>query len=280
MKPLTAETVEYAPPPTRPALRWHGGKYLLAPWIVENLPVHRVYVEPFGGAASVLLRKPRCYAEIYNDLDDDVVNLFRVLRDPVAAAALVDAVTMTPFARVEQVDAYEMVAEPVERARRLIVRSYMGFGSNGTHRKTGFRANSNKSGTTPSRDWANYPAGLAEVAARFQGVVVEHRDAKAVMAAHDSPDTLHYVDPPYLPATRDKGTDYAHELTAEQHGELLAFLQTLAGKVVLSGYPSPTYDAALPGWRRIERAALADGAKARTEVLWLSPNACERGLFQ
>lgn len=258
---------------TRPVLRWHGGKWNLAPWVIAHLPPHRIYVEPFGGAASVLLRKPRAYAEVYNDLDDDVVGMFRVLRDPVSAEQLVAAVRLTPFARIEQVEAYEQSTEPVERARRLIVRSYMGFGSNGTHRKTGFRANSNRSGTTPARDWANYPDPLAAVAERMVGVTVENRDAKAVMAAHDGPATLHYVDPPYMPETRDKGGDYAHELTADQHVELLQFLRTLGGMVVLSGYPSPVYDGLLADWTRVERKALADGARARIEVLWINPAA-------
>ena len=258
---------------TRPVLRWHGGKWNLAPWVIQHLPAHRIYVEPFGGAASVLLRKPRAYAEVYNDLDDDVVGLFRVLRDPVSASQLVSSIRLTPFARIEQVEAYEQAADPVERARRLIVRSYMGFGSNGTHRKTGFRANSNRSGTTPARDWANYPDPLAAVAERMVGVTVENRDAKAVMAAHDGPATLHYVDPPYMPETRDKGGDYAHELTADQHVELLQFLRTLGGMVVLSGYPSPVYDDLLADWTRVERKALADGARARTEVLWINPAA-------
>lgn len=265
--------------PTRPALRWHGGKWLLAPWIISHLPAHRVYIEPFGGAASVLLRKPRSYAEVYNDLDDEVVNLFRVLRDSDMAGHLAGAVELTPFARVEQVEAYERSEDPVERARRLIVRSYMGFGSNGTHRATGFRANSNRSGTTPSRAWANYPKGLREVAERFAGVVVEHRDACEVMAAHDCAEAVHYVDPPYLPETRDKGHDYAHEMTVDQHAALLTFLRGLQGMVVLSGYPHPLYDAALTGWHRIEREAFADGARKRTEVLWLNPAATRRDLF-
>lgn len=270
--------------PSRPVLRWHGGKWLLAPWIIENLPPHRVYVEPFGGAASVLLRKPRAYAEVYNDLDGDVVNLFRVLRDETTGLRLADLVRLTPFSRVEQVEAYDPTDDAVEQARKLIVRSFMGFGSNGTHRATGFRANSNRSGTTPARDWFNYPESLAAVVERLRGVTIENRDACEVMAAHDTDEALHYVDPPYLPETRDAGGDYAHELTADDHAKLLVFLRDLKGAVVLSGYPHPLYDDALPGWHRIERAALADGARARIEVLWINQQAETRlhrshGLF-
>jgi DNA adenine methylase len=255
--------------PTRPVLRWHGGKWLLAPWIISHLPTHRVYVEPFGGAGSVLMRKDRSYAEVWNDLDGDVVNLFRVLRSP-DAERLVSELRLTPFARDEFAQSYEATDDPVERARRLCLRSFMGFGSNGHVRKTGFRANSNRSGTTPAQDWVNYPDALVAVIERLAGVVIENRDAKQVMAAHDGPDTLHYVDPPYLPETRDKGGDYAHELTAEEHESLLVFLRGLRGMVVLSGYPSAIYDDALHDWRRVERSALADGASPRTEVLWLN----------
>lgn len=267
--------------PTRPALRWHGGKWLLAPWVIQHLPPHRLYVEPFGGAASVLLRKPVSKAEVYNDLDGDVVNLFRVLRDPEQGQRLVDLVRLTPFAREEQALAYLAASDPVERARRLIVRSFMGFGSNGVHRPTGFRANSNRSGTVPARDWASYPPALAAIAARLCGVTIENRDAIDVMRAHDGPATLHYADPPYLPETRDAGADYAHELTPEDHVSLLEALKHLRGMVVVSGYPSALYDALLADWRRVERRALADGAKERTEVLWLNAAAAQglHGLF-
>lgn len=255
---------------SRPVLRWHGGKWLLAPWIVSQMPTHRVYVEPFGGAASVLMRKPRSYAEVYNDLDDEVVNLFRVLRSD-KAADLIDMLRLTPFAQTEFRAAYEPAKCELERARRTIVRAFMGFGSNGVHQKTGFRSNSNRSGTTPARDWVNYPDALKATVERLSGVVVLNRDAKEVMAAHDGPETLHYVDPPYLFDTRtDAAADYAHELSDDQHDELLAFLRTLEGRVMVSGYPSEKYDAALQGWRRIERKALADGAAKRTEVLWLN----------
>lgn len=266
---------------TRPVLRWHGGKWKLAPWIIENLPPHRVYVEPFGGAASVLIRKPRSYAEVYNDLDDDVVNLFRILRDPVAAELLRQALILTPFARLEHVEAYDRSEDAIEAARQLVVLSFMGFGSNGHNRKrrTGFRSNSNRSGTTPAQDWANYPEMLRAFTERLRGVVVESRPAIEVMAQHDGRETLHYVDPPYLPETRSAAMAmpmpqcYAHEMTAQQHGELLTALYALKGMVVLSGYPSQTYDDALPGWRKVELAAHADGAADRTEVLWLNPAA-------
>lgn len=262
--------------PTRPVLRWHGGKWLLAPWIIEHFPSHQVYVEPFGGAASVLMRKVRSYAEIYNDLDGDVVNLFRVLRSP-RADELVTAVRLTPFARAEFSEAYHETDDDFERARRLIIRSFMGFGSNGHNKLTGFRANSNRSGTPPAHDWVNYPDSLAEVVKRLAGVTVESKDAKAVMLQHDAATTLHYVDPPYVMATRsDEAADYAHEMDDSDHAALLACLRGLSGMVVLSGYPHPLYDAALTDWRRVEKAALADGAKPRTEVLWINPACAAR----
>lgn len=287
-----------ARPPRRPVVRWHGGKWLLAPWIIAHFPSHRVYVEPFGGGGSVLLRKPRAYAEIYNDLDDWIVNLFRVLRDPPSAARLVELLRLTPFSRIEFEASGAPSDDPVEMARRLVVRSFMGFGSNAHaasphtrsgfraitrginrgFRSTGFRGTSNRSGTTPAHDWMNFPEGLGAVVARLRGVVIEHRAACEVMAQHDSADTLHYVDPPYLPETRAPGNKYdlkhrmyRHELSRDDHVTLLAFLRGLAGHVVLSGYPAALYDETLADWRRIERRAMADGARARTEVLWLNP---------
>lgn len=274
--------------PPRPVLRWHGGKWKLAPWILGHIPRHQVYVEPFGGAASVLLRKPRSYAEIYNDLDDEVVCLFQVLRDPGMAARLAELLALTPFARTEFKAAYEMTDEPVERSRRLIIRSYMGFGSNAHasaekgHRSTGFRANSNRSGTTPARDWMNYPAALGEIVSRWHGVIVENRPAIEVMDKHDGPRTVHYVDPPYLPETRApsnkydlKWRMYRHELTRDDHRQLLEFLPTLKGMVILSGYPDRLYDDVLAGWRRVSTKAFADGARARVECLWINPQAVE-----
>lgn len=266
-------TIGKAKGPHRPVLRWHGGKWLLAPWIISEMPKHRVYVEPFGGAGSVLIRKPRCYAEVWNDLDGHVVNLFQVLRSD-RASELVEMLRLTPFASDEFQQAYQPTDCPVEKARRLVIRSFMGFGSNGHNRLTGFRSNSNRLGTTPAHDWINYPDALVAVIERLKGVVVLNRDACEVMAGHDGPETLHYVDPPYVMDTRsDAGADYAHEMDDSDHENLLDFLDGLTGMVMLSGYPHEIYDTRLAHWTRITRKALADGAKTRTEVLWLNPAA-------
>lgn len=271
--------------PRRPVLRWHGGKWKLAPFIIQNLPPHRIYVEAFGGAASVLLRKPRSYAEIYNDLDGQVVNLFEVLRSD-RSDELIRLLELTPFARGEFEGSYGISDDPVEEARRLVVRSFMGFGSDGFNRnvRTGFRATSNRSGTTPAHDWVNYPENLRAIVKRLQGVVIERRPAAEVSCQHDGPETLHYLDPPYMPATRsdksrksgEKYHAYAHEMTAGDHAQFLTSVVKLSGAVVISGYPSETYDAALDGWHRVTCAALADGAAKRTEVLWINPVAVAR----
>lgn len=269
----------------RPVLRWYGGKWNLAPWIIRHFPPHRVYVEPYGGAASVLLRKERSYAEVWNELDEAAVNLFQVMRDPEAAERLREGLRLTAFARAEFELAYAWTDDPVEMARRLIVRSFMGFGSNShnAEKRTGFRAVSYQAGRTPAHVWMNYPDALEAAIERLRGVTMENRPALEVMASHDGRGALHYVDPPYLLETRSPKVKegrpyhcYAHEMSAEEHAELLAALKDLSGMVVLSGYPSRMYDEALRGWLKVERAALADGARPRVEVLWLNPEAAER----
>lgn len=274
--------------PTRPVLRWHGGKWKLAPWIIGHFPEHRVYVEPFGGAASVLMRKARSFAEVYNDLDGEVVNLFKVLRHPTQAQDLIKLLRLTPFAREEFESSHDVsTVDPIERARCLVVRSYMGFGSDSAHTSgnTGFRAQGPLSKRSPEKDWTNYPFELRRVIERITGIVVERRPAVAVIARYDAPTTLHYLDPPYLPATRStksrKGGQkyhvYQHELSAGDHAELLAFAKSLSGMVVLSGYDAPLYERELADWTRDEIATHADGARPRTEILWLNP-ACTAAL--
>lgn len=272
---------------TRPIMRYHGGKWRIAPWIIKHLPPHRIYVEPFGGAASVLMRKPRVHAEVYNDLDGDIVNVFRVLRDPPQAEELRERLSLTPFARAEFELSYEDAEDPVEKARRTLIRSMMGFGTSGVRgRRTGFRARTYVRNVTGGQDWARYPDCIPAFCERLQGVTIEQRDGIDLISLHDGPNTLFYLDPPYLHETRsslkgriyaDGSAAYAHELSDADHDRLLGMLQELSGMVVLSGYPSSLYIDRLAGWHCIERDSLADGGQVRRECLWLN-SAAERAL--
>jgi len=270
--------------PTRRLMRYHGGKFRMAPWIIQYLPAHRVYVEPFGGAASVLMQKPRSQAEVYNDLDDDIVNVLRVIRDQALCGQLAQALALTPYSRTEFKAAFDYADDPVERARRTLVRAEMGFGSAGaTKGTTGFRLDTKRNFGTAMSVWARMPQQLAQFCERLQGVLIENRPALQVIADHDTPETLFYVDPPYVHDTRKISSQcYRHEMTDVQHGELLKHLCHVQGMVVLSGYPHPIYDEALKGWQRIERQTSMAGQRGsgqRTEVLWLSPNIHPDWLF-
>lgn len=269
---------------TAPAIRYHGGKFRLAPWVMEFFPDHRIYVEPFGGAAGVLIQKPRAYSEVYNDLDGDLVNFFRVVQNAGLRQQLIEALVMTPYARAEFELAWQSTDDCLERARRLIIRAQMGFGSAGaTKGTTGFRIDTKREYETAQHVWAQYPSNLAALGMRLTGVLLENRPAIDIILAHDTPNTLFYVDPPYVHDTRgriDKGTDrgYRHEMTDDDHLALLDALQTVQGMVVLSGYPHPLYNEALEGWERREkfsRIASFRGTAIRTECVWLNP-ACAR----
>lgn len=270
-----------------PVLRYHGGKFRLSKWLYNFFPTHDIYVEPFGGAASVLLRKPRSHGEVYNDLDQDIFNLFQVLRDEKSAARLRELCELTPYSRDEFKLAYQYAEEPIERARRTIVRSAMGFGSGAaTGHKTGFRCEARRDHATSADVWAKYPPVLTWVSRRLRGVNIENRAAARCIASHDTEKTLFYVDPPYLLETRvigSSGNVYRHEMTELQHVELLTQLNSLKGMITLSGYASELYNDMLPGWRcETKRARISAGAGTgiKTECLWLNPqcqDALERG---
>ena len=271
------------PEVTRPALRYHGGKFRLASWVMQFFPPHRIYTEAFGGAAGVLLQKPRSHGEVYNDLDDNVVAFFRCLQSPELRGRLVQAITLTPYARAEFDLAWQPTDDLVERARRTAIRAQMGFGSAGaTKGSTGLRTDTMRKYTTAQMDWAAYPPVLLDVAERFQQVLIENRTAVDVLQQHDSPETLHFVDPPYVHSTRVLRSQggYRHEMSDDDHAELLGVLRELQGMVVLSGYASDLYADELPGWishSTSARISSGRGTGLRTEVVWLNP-ACAAAL--
>lgn len=240
-------------------------------------------MELYGGAASVLLKKRPSAAEVYNDLDGDVVNVFRVLRDPGLAARLRRQLELTPWSRREFQESYLPAEEPVERARRTITRAFMAFGTTSRRRnRSGFRAKPHRGNGTGVDDWANYPAQIPAFCARMRRVTLEERPALEVIRQQDSPDTLFYLDPPYPLTTRTAAPDpshqaYVHELADADHRDLAAALHQVEGRVALSGYACPLYAELYGDWARREREVLADHQAARTECLWLNP-ACAEAL--
>jgi DNA adenine methylase len=261
-----------------PVMRYHGGKFRLAPWVIRFFPEHYTYVEPFGGAAGVLIQKEPSKSEVYNDLDGDIVNVFRVLQCPDLSDALMNKLSITPFARSEFDIAFETCSDPVEMARRTLIRSAMGFGSGGaTKNRTGFRVDSYRSYSTGAQTWSKYPPLIAKFCQRLQGVIIENRAASTVIENHDRPDTLFFVDPPYVLDTRHAGSKtkvYRHEMSDEQHFELIQQLINVDGLVVLSGYDSEAYNDTLVGWVKYEKSArIASnrGTGTRIERVWLNP---------
>ena len=264
----------------RPALRYYGGKFRLADWIIEHFPAHDCYVEPFGGGANVLLSKYPSGREVYNDIDSSVVTFFKVLRDH--EEELLRVLNLTPFSREEYRLAYLPAEDQIETARRFFVRSWQGVGGARRQNATGWRFERDSArGQSVVDDWCNIQH-LPVLAQRLRQVQIENDDAVKVIRRYDSPRTLFYVDPPYLGETRgqrwaEKG--YMFEMTAEDHEHLAEALHSVKGMVILSGYPSAKYDHLYPGWRvdlkqsRIN--SLGKGCRLHTEALYISPAAAD-----
>lgn len=286
---LSGPAVTLPDEPARPALRYHGAKWRLAPWILSHFPGHDRYVEPYGGSAAVLLRKPRSGGEVYNDLDDQVVNVFRVLQDPALAEQLRRRLVLTPYSRSEFKRAYEPATDAVDAAAKMVIRATMGFGSAGMTRRhvTGFRSRATARHAMPAAEWATWPDCVPAFVQRLRGVVIENRPALEILAQHDSLETLFYVDPPYVAATRCPRTQangryqqfYRHDLVDADHEQLAERLHALRGLVLLSGYPSPLYVKLYAGWEFVDTRARTDGGDARVERLWFNP-ACVRAQRQ
>jgi DNA adenine methylase len=265
--------------PTRALLRYFGGKWAIAPWVLAHLPAHRIYCEPYGGAASILLRKPRSKIEVYNDLDEEIVGIFRVVQDPVTCRALMRRLRRTPYARGEFERAFAASSDPVVRAQRAITRSFMAFHPDALlnpRNKSFSHARYLSGGTSMAREWMTYPRSLVAICQRLQGAIIEYCPALNVIGTEDADDTLFFIDPPYLHATRSGGAFYRHEMIKADHRAMLERLRSVKGLVVLAGYASELYDHALHDWRRITRPHHAAGSrKPCIEMLWINPGAAQ-----
>lgn len=261
-----------------PVMRYHGAKFRLAPWVMSFFPPHKVYVEPYGGAAGVLLQKPKSEREVYNDMDQEIVNVFKVLRCPKASRELSQKLQLTPYARTEFELSYTACGDRIEQARRTLIRAQMGFGSAGaTKNTTGFRIDMNRDYGTSASLWAEYPQHISQFQHRLNGVLIENRPALQIIENHDRKDTLFFIDPPYVHSTRvmqKNSSGYKHEMTDNDHQTLINTLLDVKGLVVLSGYDNDLYKHQLTHWqchKTFARASAYRGTTQRTECVWLNP---------
>ena len=247
-------------------LSYPGAKWGMAAQIVSLMPKHRSYLEPFFGSGAVLFNKPPSAIETVNDIDGDIVNFFRVLRE--RPEDLADAISLTPYARDVFDDAHANLGmDDFDRAYRFAIRCKMAHGFK-TYQKTGFKID------VYARErsycvsyWNRLPADLLDAAGRLKGVQIENQNALDLIRKFNHDNVLIYADPPYLLETRG-GKQYRHEMNEQDHLDLLDALKQHKGSVILSGYPSEMYERELAGWGRISRKSYNQNAELRTEVLW------------
>lgn len=260
-----------------PVMRYLGGKFRNTEWVQSFFPEHEIYVEPFGGAASVLMTKPVSNREVYNDIDGDISNVFQVLRDhPNELKRLIE---LTPYSRDEWLASYDSTADKIESARRTIFRSFSSFGSGGATKGTsGFRSYSGLNSSYPPKKWNEYPGYVQDFSSRLKNVIIDNKNALDVIEDHDSEDTLFYLDPPYVCDTRVMSTGtkyYRHEMTNKQHKHLIELVKSLKGYVVLSGYDHKIYNSLIDhGWEKHQKNSRAQafrGTALRTESIWINP---------
>lgn len=260
------------------AFGYYGGKLSHLSRLLPLLPRAHTYVEPFGGSAAVLLNREPSPVEVYNDLDGEVVNFFRVLRKQ--PDELIRQISLTPYSRYEFALACERRTDVsnVERARRFYVRINQSRGNmpNAIPSDWQYCVGQSRRGMSGAVSaWHGNIDGLDQVVGRLLRVQIENVSAADLIQRYDTPVTLFYVDPPYVLDARDKASTeaYVHEMTDEQHIALASTLKACKGKVALSGYAHPLYEELYEDWFVSQwgsRAANAGNGKAgtRTEVLW------------
>lgn len=251
--------------------KYPGAKWTLAPWIIERFPPHHSYLEPFFGSGAVLFTKERSAIETVNDLDGDVVNLFDwIKRDP---ERLAHAIYWTPYAR----DVFDGACaaqctetDPFQRAVNFYVKMIFGYGYRTNEIKVGWKIDvQGRESAYAARQWCNTPETIMQAAERLRGVQIENRPAIEVIQRFNFSNVLIYADPPYVLGTR-YGKQYRHEMTDQDHRDLLDVLLEHKGPVMLSGYDHQLYKDALKDWHREEAVAYAQTATKRREVLWMN----------
>ena len=258
-------------------LHYPGSKWSMADWIISQMPEHKVYLETFFGSGAVFFRKKPAVLETINDIDSNIVNLFKVIRNH--PEKLAEQIQYTPLSREEYYYTFE--ANPkneIERARVFLVRCGQAIGAK-TSDRTGWRSNINPMNQHKAREWNRLPNKILMVADRLKNAQIEHQDANTLIERYNRQEVLIYADPPYVLSTRSKRM-YAHEFTDEDHVMLIGKLKKHSGPALLSGYDNDLYNDFLTGWYKETFEAVAETGAKRTEVLWINPIAAEHGFKQ
>ncbi|MEM1953409.1 MAG: DNA adenine methylase [Candidatus Caldarchaeum sp.] len=267
-------------------LAYVGGKRFMIKYIVPIIEAyeHTTYVEPFGGAAHILLAKKPSKVEVYNDINDIVVNFFKVLADKELSQELVRQVSILPYSRKlfkESTVAMYKEQDPVKRAVAFFIVSKQSFAGNvfGNSPSWSFSVLHKKTTLT----WERCPRALAGVHARLRMVQIDCLDFRRIFKNYDRPTTLFYCDPPYVLSTRYEEY-YRHEMSDDDHKELVDILLRISGAAIVSGYRHEIYDRLVAnGWMSVDIPVTCfarhtrDSSKrpTRTEVLWIHPRIAE-----
>jgi DNA adenine methylase len=265
--------------PSQP-LKWHGGKHYLARHVLDIVPPHTHYVEPYFGGGAVLFAKPsdliEQHSEVVNDRHEELVTFWRVLQSEDSFAAFKRAVDAMPLAEAEWQRACRCLDEnPVIRALAFFVRFRQSRQGLGRDFATMSRTRTRRGMNEQVSSWLSAIDGLEDAHRRLRRVAILCDDAIAIIRREDGPQTFFYCDPPYLHDTRIAKSTYAFEMTTDQHMELLETLGHVAGTFVLSGYPSELYERAARrfGWNRKDilidnKASSAKTKPKKTESMW------------
>lgn len=256
---------------------WYGGKFNHLEWLLPLLPDSHHYCEPFGGSAAVLLNRAPSSVETYNDLDGEVVNFFRILREQ--AEELVRLLSFTPFSREEFYIAIASANGDVtqlERARRFFVRARQvrtGLAQTASLGRWANCKNTSRAGMSGvvSR-WLGGVRGLPEIAERLLRVQIENRPALELIRLYDDTKTLFYCDPPYPHKSRGDSKAYAFEMNDDAHRQLAMTLSHCKGNVAVSGYRCDLMDTLYRSWRRADARVKNCHSikKPRQEALWMN----------
>lgn len=259
----------------RPVLKYPGSKWKTAEWIISLMPPHKSYLEPFFGSGAVFFKKPPSRIETINDMDGEIVNLFRCIREQ--PEELARAVACTPYSREEYERAWsrfkagtQAQADGIEAARSTLVRYWQSHGSTVVYKGGWKNDRVGREYAYDVRYWRQLPEWIVNAADRLKSAQIEHGQAVDVIRRFRHPDVLIYADPPYVLSTR-KGKQYIVEMAEDaQHIELLNALKEHPGAVILSGYENDLYNERLQGWTKLHRRAQAEGGAARLETVWLN----------